>query len=523
MTLRAEQLFVLGTGHEPLSLLPLLYRLGFNGACVATAPGLTARMLLTRGQVVHAELPDHEDALGHVLYDLGLIDLHTYGETMRQARAEARKHGEILLELKLLDELRLLHALSVQLARKLRRILGASGVVLKAGSAAHGFGTDERARRILPHPRQVVHLAARLSSRATIDEILAPFHGERIFVPLERRSLLVRYGFGEQATAATLQLIAGPHRLTQLPATAEVRAALAALIATEVIARVPSEGRDPPPLRQTREVPPDELLPGETPSQPELQTSAEALAPARTPAAIEAAHELRTRLDGLDRQNLWEVLGLQRGADAEAVGAAYVALRRRFEPQRIAALGLEELVAEGDRLCARLDEARAMLGDTAARVRYEALLDRKVPPQRAERLLGAERAFQRGLQLLTRGDFAGALEALGNAVRNNDLEPTYEATLAWARYLADIERGEDLRKTSEQAIQRLLRTIQSWPSNLRAFLFLARVLAAEGDFERATATLRRALRLSPEDVELLRELRWCERRVTGRRSILGRR
>jgi len=238
MTLRAEQLFVLGTGREPLSLLPLLFRIGFHGACVASARGLTARMLLTRGQIVHAELPDHTDALGHVLHDLGLLDLQTYGETMRQARAEHKKHGEILLELKIIDELRLYHALSVQLARKLRRILGAPGVVLTPASSAHGFGSDERERRILPNPRQVVHLAARLSVPAIIDDVLYPFEGHQLFVPAERKPLLVRYGFGEQATAATQLLATAPHTLDELPKTPEVRAAIAALVATEVVEQV---------------------------------------------------------------------------------------------------------------------------------------------------------------------------------------------------------------------------------------------------------------------------------------------
>ncbi len=521
MTLRPEPLFVLGTGREPLSLLPLLYRIGFHGACVASARGLTARMLLTGGQIVHAELPDHADALGHVLHDLGLLDLQTYGETMRQARAEQKKHGEILLELKIIDELRLYHALSVQLGRKLRRILGAPGVVLTPGSSAHGFGTDERERRILPNPRQVVYLAARLSAPAIIEDVLEPLQGQKLFVPAERKTLLVRYGFGEQATAATQQLVAAPHTLDELPGTPEVRAAIAALVATEVVEQVESESRDPKSARRTREVPPDELLPEEM-----LHAGEHELSPpssvVRSPAALEAARELRGRLDRVDRQTLWEVLDLDRRADAEQIGAAYLMLRRRFEPQRIAALGLDELVAESDSFCARLDEARAMLGDAAARARYEALLDKKVPPQRAERLIGAERAFQRGQQALARGDFAGALEALGASVRGNDLEPTYEATLTWARYLADLDRGEAPRATAEEATRRLMRTIQQWPSSVRAFLYLARVLAAEGDFERAASTLRRALRNAPDDVELLRELRWCERRVQSR-STLGRR
>lgn len=521
-SMRAHSQPDLGSGREPLSLLPLLYRTGFQGACDARAPGLEARLLLSKGQVVHAELPDHADALGHVLYDLGMLDLETYRETMRQAKQEGRRHGQILLGLQLIDDLRLAHALSVQLGRKLRRILGAPGLRLTPTAFTHEHDIDDRTRRILPHPRQVVYLCARLARPEAIAELLAPLRELRVFVPLDRRPLLQRYGFGEQAMAVTLRLVIGPTRFSELPTTADVQAALAALLVTSLLERENPRARDSKPIRQTREVPPDEHVPEDfatgshrTLTSPVAERSAEAKA---------TASQLRARLDLLDRQTLFEVLGLHRSVDAEGIGATYANLRRRFHPQRVAALGLDELVADADRLCARLDEARAILGDHPSRVRYEALLDQKIPPQRAGLLLAAERSFQRGDQLLGRGDFVGAIEALEAAVRSHALEPTYAATLAWARYLGALERGEDLRKTSAQAGQHLLHTIQRWPSNVRALLYLSRVLSGEGDFDRALATLRRALRVAPADVELMRELRWCERRIAQPRSrFLGRR
>ncbi len=522
MTLRAHSQSIVGSGREPLPLLPMLFRMGFSGACAARAPGLEAKLFLTKGQVVHAQLPDHVDALGHVLYDLGLLDLETYRETMRQAKAECRRHGQILLELKIIDDLRLSHALSVQLARKLRRILGADGLRLTPVVEAHEHGSDERLRRILPHPRQIVYMCARLARPEAIAEVLSPLREHRIFVPIGRRPLLQRYGFGETASAAILRLLVSPLRPSELPAAPEVRAALAALLLTEVLQCERGSARDPKPLRQTREVPPDEEVPEE--SGAGGPRTSHAPVPERSPEAQATAAQLRARLDLLDKQNLFEILGLPRTVDPEGIGATYGTLRRRFHPQRIAALGLDELVADADRLCGRLDEARAILGDTPSRVRYEALLDQKIPPERAAQLLGAERAFQRGDQLLERGDFVGATEALEAAVRSNEAEPAYVATLAWARYLGDLERGEDLKKASTQASQHLLRTIQRWPTCMRALLFLSRVLAGEGDFDRAKGALQRALRIAPADVELLRELRWCERRVTQPRGrFLGRR
>ncbi len=522
MTLHAQSQSVLPSGRDPLSLLPLLYRTGFTGWCSARAPGLESKLFVRKGQIVHAELPDHTDSLGHVLYDLGMLDLETYRETMRQAKVEGRKHGQILTELKIIDELRLSHALSVQLGRKLRRILGTSGLRVAPTVGTHEHGADDRLRRILPHPRQVMYLCARLSRPEAIADALAPLRDQRVFIPLDRRALLQRYGLGEQATSVAMRLLVAPLRLAELPQTPDVLAALAVLHLTEVLQRESGSARDPKPLRQTREVPPDETVAEDfTTATPLTMTGP---APQRTAEALVTAAQLRSRLDHIDKQSLFETLGLHRTVDPEGIGATYAALRRRFHPQRIAALGLDELVVDADRLCARLDEARAILGDTPSRVRYEALLDQKIPPPRAALLLAAERAFQRGDQLLERGDFVGALEALETAVRSNDAEAAYVATLAWARYLGALERGEDLHKTSTQASQHLLRTIQRWPSCMRALLFLSRVLAGEGDFDRAKGALRRALRLAPADVELLRELRWCERRITQPRTrFLGRR
>src|SRR5436190_1259676 len=73
---------VTASNQPLLGLLSTLYRSQFLGICdVISAGTVTAQLFFREGQIVHAGMPDRADALGHVLYDMGMLDLQTYGET----------------------------------------------------------------------------------------------------------------------------------------------------------------------------------------------------------------------------------------------------------------------------------------------------------------------------------------------------------------------------------------------------------------------------------------------------------
>lgn len=522
-------------------LLSTLYRGAFSGASRVTAPGLDARVYFREGQIVHVAMPDRADALGHVLYDMQVIDLGTYRETMRQALAERRRHGEILLGLKLIDERRLFHALSVQLHRKLRRLFATREARWAPAAATHAYGDSEPLRRTLPHPRQVIFLAARLAEPADALAAVEGIRTRRARIPAALQQHVDRYAFGEAAAQTAARLCRGAVTIEELLADEATRgdvvAALCALQLTDLLELLPDEGGRPrdlesldkvvPRLRKTREF-------GEAAEAAERQegwhagpvtramAAGEILRRRVDPVALATADELRRRLDALERQDHFDVLGVARNANDEAVRQAFSALARRFHPDRVTALGLLDLVGEADRYFQHLTEAKATLLDQRARARYQSLLEHARAVGKVNKLLEAERHFLRGDQLLARGDFAAAVEELERAVAENDDDADYRATLAWARYLAD--KSIDIKRTAfavMQAKQTLWQLIRRSPESLRAYLYLARVLVETGDTTRAVSCLQRAAQIDPEHVEIKRELHVLERRRIQRTPVTG--
>ncbi len=518
-------------GVPVLEALSSVYRSDFVGVCEVREEGaVVARLYLLNGQVVHAAMPDHAEALGHVLYELQLIDRATYAETMRQARQEGKLHGQILLELQLIDELRLHYALSVQLHRKLRRIFEKRDSRYDLRPDAHLFGASEALRQMLPHPRQVIYLAARMSHADDLIAVIRHTAGRPIFIRPERAEQIAQYGFGAAAAEAARRLVEGPvlaRELMEPPSTRfEVGAALAALLLSDLCELGPALARHRPSAPPNRQAAPTPLSLCAADSEYEAYEvirSRPALGDASaTPCLTErpdpvrdaTADELRRRLDALERQDHFDVLGVAKGATVEQVRAAFLQLVRRFHPDRITALGLKYLTVEADRFCQRLSEARLTLSDPMARARYLALLEDRSAGDLIKRKLGAERHYQRGEQLLERGDLLAALDELERAFANNTEEADYRSALAWCRFLAERSDPEGLRTPGEEAKRMLWGTIKRWPNRLRSYLYLSRVLVKGGEPELAIACLRKAAATESmdNDHEIMSELRLLERR-----------
>lgn len=506
-----------------LRLVAELARNEFIGAVDVTSESSLTTMFFSAGQIVHASMPDRADALGHVLYDMQMIDRQTYLETMRMARAENKLHGEILLSLQLIDERRLHHALGVQLFRKLRKVLAMRNVALAVRADAHLFGANERLRQALPGTKQVVHLAARLAEVSEILDVIRPMHLRHALIPSTAAAEIARFGFGAAGVRAAERLLSGPIQIRSLfdepEERGEVAAAVTAMALTGVVELMPEGVQLRPKLQ---------LVPETATAHPEIDVEVRVsapeprLPPQRASYDDGTARELRQRLDAIGRQDHFQVLELKPDAGPDSVREAFLKLAKRFHPDRITALGLGELAVEADLYFQRISEAKATLCDVAARARYFALLEHKEATGQIERSLEAERSFHRGEQMMARGDFSAALEQYERAVANNTDEPVYRAAMSWARYMHD--RPSERVAAVREAKRFLWKTIQRWPESSRAYLYMARVLADNGDLPMAIQCLRKATDMCPPDFEISRELRLFERRHDqhpGRRTFFG--
>ena len=153
--------------------------------------------------------------------------------------------------------------------------------------------------------------------------------------------------------------------------------------------------------------------------------------PARDAAAAALREEVSALHARLGELDLWQVLGVPRGASAADVKRAYLKAAKRLHPDHLMRLGLHDLKEVANEVFTQIARAHEVLSDPDERARYE---ESTVGVSETEALLAAqaEQLYQRGEMLMRAGNFRGAAEFLEKAVQTYAAEPDYHAALAWA-------------------------------------------------------------------------------------------
>ncbi len=162
--------------------------------------------------------------------------------------------------------------------------------------------------------------------------------------------------------------------------------------------------------------------------------------------------------------DLYQLLGVERGADASEIRRAYLKAAKRIHPDRVAKLGLEALKEQANEVFAEVTRAHTTLSDPAERQRYNDRLDGH-DDAAAQQLAQAEAFYRKGELLLRAGNFRGALELLESAVAVWPDEADYQAALGWtlhrmtppdnARALAAFEKAVTLGGEKPQILLRM--------------------------------------------------------------------
>jgi tetratricopeptide (TPR) repeat protein len=207
--------------------------------------------------------------------------------------------------------------------------------------------------------------------------------------------------------------------------------ALGALVHRQDVATAPAETEE---AMAEAEAPPEiEIVVSQSEARQAKQKEAARERPERV-AAGAASERLRREVEALHARlsslSLWEVLGLEPGADASAVRRAYLKAAKRLHPDRIVQLGLTDVKTQANEVFAEITRAHTVLTDPEQRALYEESAD--APVTDAERIAEAEASFRRGDVLLRAGNFRDAVELLDRAVALWPEEAEYQAALGWA-------------------------------------------------------------------------------------------
>ena len=199
--------------------------------------------------------------------------------------------------------------------------------------------------------------------------------------------------------------------------------------------------------------------------------------------------EIAALLERLSDLNHYDALCLTTEATSGEIKRAYFKAAKRFHPDALARMGLNDQRNDAARVFGRIAEAFETLADPNKRASYDAGGSGE-PEIDTARLAQAETSYRKGEILVRMGNFFGALDYLEPAVELWPDEPAYQSTLGWALYKQPTPDPARARAHLEKA------STQS-PDDAVILFRLGVVLRAIGETEAASELIARARALEP--------------------------
>jgi hypothetical protein len=216
-----------------------------------------------------------------------------------------------------------------------------------------------------------------------------------------------------------------------------------------------------------------------------------------------ARNNLRARYHRMQRTTYYDVLEVTPAADNSEIRKAANQLALRFAPDRLEPYDLSLLRQYAAPMWQQIVKARATLLDPADRGRYNDWISEHIDSIKTEWLIEAEdalaavKAYGKGQKALVGGDVHKAVSMLASACRFHPHHPTYEATLAWARFRAQVATGKEKAATvSAERIYAENALVGRRPFP-QALVALGMLCAADSDPRAARWYLNEALEADP--------------------------
>lgn len=216
------------------------------------------------------------------------------------------------------------------------------------------------------------------------------------------------------------------------------------------------------------------------------------------------AEELRAAKD------LFQVLGVTKGADPATCKKAYLMMAREFHPDAYAGKNLGSAKRKLDDVYAAMTEANATLTDPNKRGEYDARtsIEDKGGSTDIGAIFAADADFQKGKNICERGDYAAALKLFDKAyaiVKDNEELTGYRAYCQWW-----ATRNSD---NAPQVLQLLEQCYAKVPVAHSLKEFQGRIYMEIGNLAKAKAVLKKVLEADPEHMGAQSALRILQRKV----------
>jgi tetratricopeptide (TPR) repeat protein len=454
------------------------------------------------------------ECLGNFLVRTGRITASDLAESRRRMKPGTLQ-GEILVAMDLLSEDEISTALRLQAEEKLFEIFSwptgafrfeVGGNLQRANDLAVERSPAnlilEGVRTRLPLERIDAHFAANSHGLLALAE--SPFYRfqevdldtaqQKLVRSLEKPRRLVEFIGADESVRRTLYAL-------MAAGTLELRgeAAAAQPAATRAAAR-PGKAQRPAARRE------------------KLTTLREIVRPPQDDANPAELTQMAQRFRG---QSPFQILGVAENAGEQEIQDAYARLCERAHPDRVSHSGeaVKTLAAE---VFAMVANAYETLTDPRRRQEY-VLGQRKADREAAERAVGrraldAEIQFQQGDAAMRARDYSPALRCFGRALELYPEEGEYHAHYGWVLHLS---HSNDTAMAAE-AMEHVQRAIKLAPDREKPYLFMGRLCKAIGRADAAEKMFARALKIQPDCLDALRELRLINMRREKGKGLIGR-
>ncbi len=489
------------------TLLLSLYRKRQTGHLELSREAVRKRVWLRDGVPVLAESNLPSESLGIQLLDASRIERDDYARLVDTVRERGCKEGAALLSLGLVGPQELFSALKDQVRRRLldgfswpRGEFAVYGGEAPAGDAA-AFRCDpvaltqegvaihwspERIRNELApqldrYPQRSNRFAAlsgRLLRDPDVDGLLDALDGTRSL----GEALVCASGPSALAAVWVLDRLGAIHWLTDAVLSDENDAATNRETDELDFEIVVGAGNRPADDRRAASEGQERPVASGRPAATSSSTSADTEA---------LASEIRALYESLADRDDYELLGLSRDASAGDVKRAYLGAAKRFHPDGLARLGLEELRPQAQELFARIARAHETLSDPAQRRDYDEGFAGDGAHGEAQRAVQAEALYRKAEIMMRAGNWSGACEFLRPAVQLWPEECAYQSALGWTLY-------KKLPSDPSTARTHLESAVALDAQDAVAHFRLGLVLRALGETAAADRELQRAKQLDPK-------------------------
>ncbi len=208
------------------------------------------------------------------------------------------------------------------------------------------------------------------------------------------------------------------------------------------------------------------------------------------PKATALREEVGALLGQLADLDHYSALGLEEDANAAQIKKAYFKAAKKYHPDALGRLDLDDLKDDAAQVFARIAEAFEVLSDPDKKKAYDAGGSEE-PEIDTARLAQAETSFRKGEILAKMGNFEGALEYFEPAAELWPEEPAYQAGLGWALY-------KQPRSDLERAAHHLEIALSQAPEDAVIHFRLGLVLRSAGETNRANELIAKARSIEPD-------------------------